>query len=272
MNAQAQSATAPTVYQFNPTFRVRVLVIDNEPWFCLSDVCKILEVDRGSNLVKSLDKKGWAKNPTLTEGGNQDLVFISEPNLYRIIFRSNKAEAKNFQDWVFNDVLPAIRKNGSYAKPHPQAALETINANDYQNISSIVADIAKWMRFQKSWTCGAWYAIRQSTQKPSPNKFNINDLPIIAEELERILNAALKLRDYTHNLEREVIKTVIRERGDIDAIIAREEAAFSATLNVLTDNTHKILYSWHLTHQENLIARNTPLYPVDYSEYHEQNT
>lgn len=117
MTTQIFSATALTVFQFNQNYQVRVIIIDNDPWFCLSDVCRILEVDRSSNLVKSLDKKGWSKKPTLTDGGNQDLVFISEPNLYRVIFRSNKTEAKQFQNWVFNDVLPSIRKNGYYHKP-----------------------------------------------------------------------------------------------------------------------------------------------------------
>ncbi len=114
MSNTSSSQISPNVFQFNHTFLVRVIVLDSEPWFCLSDVCKILDVDRTSNLIKSLDKKGWVKNQILTEGGKQQLVFISEPNLYRVIFRSNKPEAKQFQDWVFNEVLPAIRKTGTY--------------------------------------------------------------------------------------------------------------------------------------------------------------
>jgi prophage antirepressor-like protein len=50
-----------------------------------------------------------------TNGGIQKLKFINEPNLYRVIFRSNKKEALNFQNWVFAEVLPTIRKTGGYS-------------------------------------------------------------------------------------------------------------------------------------------------------------
>ncbi|MFX8422086.1 BRO family protein, partial [Acinetobacter baumannii] len=58
-------------------------------------------------------------------GGIQKLKFINEPNLYRIIFRSNKTEALNFQNWVFAEVLPSIRKTGSYSAR--QSAYEELN-------------------------------------------------------------------------------------------------------------------------------------------------
>ncbi len=93
---------------------IRVLIKDDAPWFCLTDVCRALDVDRSSNLVKSLDPKGWVSNLTLTGGGSQSLAFIHEPNLYRLIFRSDKPEARRFQDWVFNEVLPAVRQTGEY--------------------------------------------------------------------------------------------------------------------------------------------------------------
>lgn len=49
---------------------IRVLIKDDAPWFCLTDVCRALDVDRSSNLVKSLDPKGWVSNLTLTGGGS----------------------------------------------------------------------------------------------------------------------------------------------------------------------------------------------------------
>ncbi|ENZ2346849.1 Bro-N domain-containing protein, partial [Salmonella enterica] len=99
-------AIQPVSFSFHETHDVRIQVIDGEPWFCLKDVCDILTVDRTSRLLRDLDKKGLADCHTLTEGGRQKLVYVNEPNLYRVIFRSNKPEAKQFQDWVFNDVLP----------------------------------------------------------------------------------------------------------------------------------------------------------------------
>ncbi|ENU79785.1 hypothetical protein F975_02414 [Acinetobacter sp. ANC 3789] len=98
---------------------------NNEPLFCLTDVCHVLSVSRTSRLLRALDEKGMADCHIPTNGGTQKLKFINEPNLYRIIFRSNKPEAMNFQNWVFAEVLPTIRKTGSYSTR--QTAFDELN-------------------------------------------------------------------------------------------------------------------------------------------------
>lgn len=98
---------------------------NNEPLFCLTDVCHVLSVSRTSRLLRALDEKGMADCHIPTNGGTQKLKFINEPNLYRIIFRSNKPEALSFQDWVFAEVLPTIRKTGSYSAR--QTAFDELN-------------------------------------------------------------------------------------------------------------------------------------------------
>ena len=115
----------PSIFNFNE-HGVRIVLDDSkEPWFCLTDVYKSLDISRTSRLFRELDAKGVADCHTLTNGGTQKLKFINEPNLYRVIFRSNKKEALNFQDWVFSDVLPTIRKTGSYSAR--QTAYEELN-------------------------------------------------------------------------------------------------------------------------------------------------
>ena len=105
-----------SIFNFN-THKVRTTIIDDQVWFCKKDVLDVLCITRGSEINNSLDAKGVVNNGTLTKGGVQNLTFINEPNLYRIIFKSRKAEARAFQDWVFNEVLPQIRKTGQYAVP-----------------------------------------------------------------------------------------------------------------------------------------------------------
>jgi prophage antirepressor-like protein len=101
-------------FNYEPN-EVRITMQDDEPRFCLKDVCDILDIKNPSDLIaKSLDSEGIDKIYTPTSSGVQEMWFINEPNLYRVIFRSNKKEAKKFQDWVFNEVLPSIRKNGIY--------------------------------------------------------------------------------------------------------------------------------------------------------------
>lgn len=115
-------------FTFQQQHSVRVTIIDDDPWFCLIDVCGVLEIKNNRRVAaEMLDEKGVRKTYTHTQGSDQEVIFINEPNLYRVIFRSNKPEARTFQDWVFNEVLPAIRKTGRYEQ-QPIAAPIVDNA------------------------------------------------------------------------------------------------------------------------------------------------
>ena len=113
------------IFNFH-THEVRTAIHENgEPYFCLPDVLSILGLESRSTSKFNFDDKGVEKLATPTNGGVQEVTFISEPNLYRVIFRSNKEQAKQFQNWVFNEVLPTIRKTGSYkAEPKELTAKE----------------------------------------------------------------------------------------------------------------------------------------------------
>lgn len=86
----------------------------NNPLFCLFDVRKTLGLTNVTELKKRLNPKGLSTIEAPTNGGPQKMHFVDEPNLYRCIFQSRKAEAEVFQDWVVNEVLPSIRKTGGY--------------------------------------------------------------------------------------------------------------------------------------------------------------
>ena len=98
--------------------KVRVVLVDDEPWFVLTDVAKILGyshvphakriLDEGEHSVPSSDTKA-----DLGVRGSLPTI-ISEPGLNRLIMRSNQPAAKPFQDWVVKEVLPTIRKTGKY--------------------------------------------------------------------------------------------------------------------------------------------------------------
>ncbi|WP_166170169.1 BRO family protein [Acinetobacter sp. SA01] len=115
----------PAIFNFNE-HGVRVaLDTSGEPLFCFPDVCKALDIKNAHASRFSLNEKGVHFMYTPTNGGTQKLTFISEENLYRIVFRSTKPEALNFQNWVFAEVLPSIRKTGSYSAR--QTAYEELN-------------------------------------------------------------------------------------------------------------------------------------------------
>ena len=93
---------------------IRTDTSGNEPMFCLSDVCRALSLSNVTEVKKRLGEKGLSSIETLTKGGNQKLLYINEANLYKTIFQSRKESAQRFTDWVTDEVLPSIRKNGGY--------------------------------------------------------------------------------------------------------------------------------------------------------------
>lgn len=93
---------------------IRTVTKDDEPMFCLADVCKALEIANVGNVRQRLSAKGIRIMDTHTKGGTQKMTFINEANLYKTIFQSRKDSAERFTDWVTSEVLPSIRKNGGY--------------------------------------------------------------------------------------------------------------------------------------------------------------
>lgn len=87
-----------------------------EPWFVAKDVCDILELTNPAVALQSLDddeKTNLSNSYVWSESGRRPLI-ISEPGLYRLVMRSRKPEAKEFQRWVTHEVLPSIRRTGGY--------------------------------------------------------------------------------------------------------------------------------------------------------------
>lgn len=113
---------------------IRTVVSNNEPMFCLSDVCKALEISNVGNVKQRLSEKGIHTADTPTKGGMQKMTFISEANLYKTIFQSRKESAERFTDWVTSEVLPSIRKNGGYI-----AGQETLSDDELLSKALLVA-------------------------------------------------------------------------------------------------------------------------------------
>ena len=101
-------------YQNN---KVRTVDVDGEAWFVLKDVCEVLHLGTTAKVAERLDDDEKGMNQIHTPGGTQNVTVVNESGLYHVILRSDKPEAAPFRRWVTNDVLPAIRKTGSYNAP-----------------------------------------------------------------------------------------------------------------------------------------------------------
>ena len=98
--------------------QVRTVEINNEPWFVLKDVCAVLDLGSAHKVSERLDEDERNHIPlTDSLGRKQETTIINESGLYNVILRSDKPEAKPFRKWVTSEVLPSIRKTGSYALP-----------------------------------------------------------------------------------------------------------------------------------------------------------
>lgn len=94
---------------------VRTIEKDGEPYFCLGDVCRGLDIKNVSDCKTRLKPDGAIAADVQTNGGVQRATFINEGNLYRVIFQSKKPEAERFTDWITEVVIPSIRKNGMFS-------------------------------------------------------------------------------------------------------------------------------------------------------------
>ncbi|WP_244126678.1 BRO-N domain-containing protein, partial [Xylella fastidiosa] len=93
---------------------VRVVMRDGNPWFAATDVAVALGYRDAANAARHVGAHQKGTHIVSTIKGNQSLTIVSEGGLYRLVLRSRRAEAVAFSDWVTDEVLPLIRKTGSY--------------------------------------------------------------------------------------------------------------------------------------------------------------
>ena len=124
LHSAPTSAREPSIFR---TFQfdsndVRLSDRDGEPWFVLADVCRVLEIGNPSDAARRLDDDEKTTLDSI-EGraghGAQSLIIINESGLYSLILTSRKPAAKRFKKWVTSQVLPTIRRTGSYGQPDP---------------------------------------------------------------------------------------------------------------------------------------------------------
>jgi prophage antirepressor-like protein len=129
-----------TIYKFKENL-VRLLADEKgDPWFVANDIGSILELSDTRKSVNLLDEDERKIMPVMDSiGRQQDTFIVSEPGLYKLIMKSRKPQAKEFQRWVTHEVLPAIRKTGAYINPSVPA-LATSALKEATRILAAVVD------------------------------------------------------------------------------------------------------------------------------------
>lgn len=127
----------------NDTFgQVRILEKDNELWFVAKDVCDCLEIKNTTDALKRLDNDERSR---FNLGRQGETNIVNEYGLYSLVLSSRKPEAKEFKRWITHDVIPAIRKTGSYSIVIPKTLPEALRAyaNEVESHNATKAIVAQ---------------------------------------------------------------------------------------------------------------------------------
>lgn len=145
-----------TVFAFEGQ-QVRFVGTTEQPEWVAQDVCKCLELSDTSKALEPLEVDEKGTKIIRTPGGEQEMLTVTEPGLYRLLFKSRKPIAKRFQRWIFHEVIPSIRQTGSYSLPQAETErmrleLDLIRAKQhYQDTSYAIVlstspAVLEWLR------------------------------------------------------------------------------------------------------------------------------
>lgn len=203
---------------------IRTITEDDEPMFCLADVCKALEISNVGNVKQRLSEKGIHTADTLTKGGMQKMIFISEANLYKTIFQSRKESAERFTDWVTGEVLPSIRKTGGYGMPKTTGGQIQLLAQGYTELERAVNSIKEDMTELKDNTPLYGYEIDEVKQ-------HVNRKGVIVlggKDSEAYKNGSIRSSVYS-----DIYKQLKREFGCV--------TTYKSIRRKYIDNVHKFI-------------------------------
>lgn len=135
--------------------QVRTVLIEGEVWFVAADVAAALEYRMASDMTRRLDDrdKGYAK--VRTPGGEQDMAVINESGLYDAVFRANTDKARDFRRWVTAEVIPSIRRTGSYSTAPALSEDEIVHQAltiSVRRVEELTAKVAELSVPASAWT------------------------------------------------------------------------------------------------------------------------
>lgn len=273
-NATPGTSAADLTFTFS-TKTLRVITIDGEPWFCAADVCDVLGYTNSRKAIADHCRaRGVTKRYTTSEGDvskrdttstarqSQLMTYINEGNLYRLCTKSHKPEAQRFEDWVCDEVLPAIRKTGRYvaandaqATTTPAPALaERLNGSDMLNIKRMMYFCIQLFQYKSAWSQGLWFHLRTVLHLPSPQPLTVEHLPALAAEMARMYAITYQVQAIVRDVEAQAIKRIFRRGEAAELVLADIKRQADADLAKITEGIDRL--PAYLQHDHtNLITR-----------------
>lgn len=197
MNCDIAAAECPSWHPVSFDFegsRVRVVVLADIPWWVLADVTPLLGYDRPSNAARCVDDEDKRAHFVSGKRGEREVVLINESGLYSLMLRSRQPDARRFKRWVTSEVLPALRRHGSYSlvkANHPgnyaqalRALADEVEARERAELQTLALEPAAtaWNELAQS---RGNYSLRQSA-------FILNQSPDINTGQNRLMKSLVE--------------------------------------------------------------------------------
>ncbi|WP_270366172.1 phage antirepressor KilAC domain-containing protein [Microbacterium algeriense] len=155
--------TALEVFQYADR-DVRTVTLDGEAWFVLADICGVLEISNVGNVAARLDEADIRQADISSGGQRRAVTIVSESGMYEVVIRSDKPEARRFRWWVTHEVIPAIRRTGTYAVETPEQLMARAVVQAQEIIATRDQQIAELAPRAEAWDeiadAGTDYAVR----------------------------------------------------------------------------------------------------------------
>lgn len=160
MNKKENKVEAVQVFNYgeNENAPIRVQVINGETWFVAKDVCNNLGIEHHRDALTRLDNDERGSVLLDTLGGCQKVTAVNESGLYSLVFQSRKPGAKKFRKWVTMEVLPSIRKTGSYSVKPVRKRLPMPKYRS-EELGAFYSELPKWVTLENECEVARFYKV-----------------------------------------------------------------------------------------------------------------
>ncbi|WP_406704980.1 Rha family transcriptional regulator [Sodalis sp.] len=143
-----------------------------------------------------------------------------------------------------------------YAMPrHNSSAAELFTDDDLRRLTHLVWSMANGFRFEKAWTQGIWHALRLVTGVPSPQHFEVRQIPLLAEECSRIYSMTTQLKQTIFEAERQAIKRVLRQQEDANLVLGEMQRMIEDSSQQHSSVMSQALTKWQQTNVNQFLQR-----------------
>lgn len=201
---------------------IRTALVNDEPMFCLIDICKALEIKNATDVAKRLDEDELTRLNLGSRAGETN--FITESGLYAVILRSDKPNAKKFRKWVTSEVLPSIRKTGGYGMPKTTGGQIQLLAQGYTELERAINSIKEDMTELKDNT--PLYGCEIDEVKQHVNRKGV--IVLGGKDSEAYKNGSIRSSVYS-----DIYKQLKREFGCV--------TTYKSIRRKYIDNVHKFI-------------------------------